>query len=753
MHYLYKHRLRIAVTLIPMVLALVLVRLEAVGLIKLDLIARLEAIAYDARLVATMPKTLDDRIVIVDLDEKSLAEVGRWPWGRNRLADLMDELFDRQKIAVAGFDVVFSEPDDSSGLSRLKSLAQNELRGQAGYADRLALLEPSLDYDGLFARSIASRPVVLGYYLTSDGAGRTSGTLPFPVFDKRTLKGRQTDEGIFDGYGANIDRLAQAAPIAGYFNPLEDADGVMRAVRVVAEYKGNYYESLSLAIFRLYAGLSTVAPRFPTGSQADDVYNGLESIQLRQGNQTMDIPVDARLGALVPYRGKGGQAGGSFRYVSAADLLAKRLPESDLAGKIVLIGTSAPGLKDLRATPVGNAYPGVEIHANLISGLLDNQYPVRPFYAVGYEVMMLLLVGLLLALALPALSALMAVLLSVTTVVALVGLNLWLFASAGLVLPLALMVIMAVTAFVVNMSYGYLVESRSKRDLAQLFGSYVPPELVKEMVKDPESYSMKASSRELTVMFCDMRGFTSLSETLQPLALQAMLNGVFSQLTSVIRRNMGTIDKYMGDCVMAFWGAPVETAQHAQLAVKTAMEMTVALRLINEGHRSKGIAEISLGVGLNTGSMCVGDMGSDIRRSYTVIGDAVNLGSRLEGLSKVYGVDTVVSESTRALAPDFVWQELDRVRVKGKAQAVAIFWPAAAAADSTPALADEMATWAQFLEAYRSQRWTDCDPLLSQLRTNHPTKSLYQLYDERLALRRTLPQDPDWDGATNFESK
>jgi len=749
MHYFFKHRLRIAVTLIPLVLAL----LHALGVFKLSLVERLEAIAYDARLVATMPKTLDDRIVIVDLDEKSLAEVGRWPWSRNRMADLMNELFDRQKIAVVGFDVVFSEPDDSSGLSRLKSLAQNELRGQAGYVDQLAQLQDSLDYDGLFARSIANRPVALGYYLSNDRTGRTSGTLPAPVFDKQAMQGRQTEELVFDGHGSNIDRLAQAAPLAGFFNPGEEADGVVRSVRLVAEYKGSYYESLALSIFRLYAGLPTVTPVFPDGFQADDVYQGLESIQLRQGKQTMRIPVDKRLSVLVPYRGKGGHDGGSFRYVSASDLLAKRLPEASLAGKIMLVGTTAPGLKDLRTAPVGLGYPGVEAHANLISGLLDDKTLVRPDYAVGYEALLLLLVGLLLAFALPALSALMAVLLSAATVAALVGLNFWMFASAGLVFPLALMVIMTVTAFVVNMSYGYLVESRSKRDLAQLFGTYVPPELVKEMVKDPESYSMKASSRELTVMFCDMRGFTSLSENLQPLELQAMLNGVFSQLTSVIRRNMGTIDKYMGDCVMAFWGAPVETAQHAQLAVKTALEMTVALRRINEGHRAKGLAEISLGVGLNTGSMCVGDMGSDIRRSYTVIGDAVNLGSRLEGLSKVYGVDTVVSESTRALAPDFVWQELDRVRVKGKAQAVAIFWPAATAADSTPALASEMATWAQFLEAYRDQRWTDCDPLLAQLRIDQPTKSLYQLYEERLALRRTLPQDPDWDGATNFETK
>ena len=274
---------------------------------------------------------------------------------------------------------------------------------------------------------------------------------------------------------------------------------------------------------------------------------------------------------------------------------------------------------------------------------------------------------------------------------------------------------MALTAFALNMSYGYFVESRSKRELANLFGTYVPPELVDEMVKDPDSYSMTATSKELTVMFCDMRGFTTLSEKMEPTQLQALLNAVFNRLTDLIRANRGTIDKYMGDCVMAFWGAPVDMPNHAHLAVKTAMEMASAVRKINEEHRAKGMPEIGIGIGLNTGTMCVGDMGSDVRRSYTVIGDAVNLGSRLEGLSKVYGVDIVASEATRRSAPEFAWQELDRVRVKGKKESVAIFWPVAPANRLEPAALDELKTWASFLKAYRAPglgpvRCADAEP-------------------------------------------
>jgi adenylate cyclase len=276
---------------------------------------------------------------------------------------------------------------------------------------------------------------------------------------------------------------------------------------------------------------------------------------------------------------------------------------------------------------------------------------------------------------------------------------------------------------------------------------------VDEMVKDPDSYSMKATNRELTVMFCDMRGFTKMSEHMEPIQLQELLNGVFSKLTSVIRANRGTIDKYMGDCVMAFWGAPVDINNHAHLAVKSAMEMANTVREINADHRSKGLPEIGIGIGLNTGFMCVGDMGSNIRRAYTVIGDAVNLGSRLEGLSKVYGVDIVVSSATKNLAPDFGWQELDRVRVKGKEQAVAIFWPAGPA-DRLPADAvSELKIWGTFIKAYRNQDWDQADVTLLNLSRMNPKKYLYQLYGERVASMRVLPFDPEWDGATNFETK
>ncbi|KQT12367.1 CHASE2 domain-containing protein [Ramlibacter sp. Leaf400] len=746
---LARHWTRIAVTLVPLIFAL----LHASGVMPLGFLQRLDDVLYDARLRATMPRTLDERIVIVDIDEKSLAELGRWPWGRNRMAQLTDELFARQQVAVVGFDVVFAEPDDSSGLKRLRQLAQSELKDQPGFAGRVDQLSAGLDYDAAFARSLRNRPVVLGYYFSSGRASGKTGVLPAPVIRRQDLDGRPIRLTSWNGYAANIEQIAQAAPVAGFFNPIVDIDGVVRSVPLIAEHGEAYYESLSLAMFRLLAGQPTVEPGFPRDGVFSRNYQGLESVVLRLGKKALGIPVDDRVAALVPFRGPGGVQGGSYRYVSASDLVSQRLAEGSLKGKIVLVGTTAPGLQDLRSTPMGETYPGVETHANMISGLLDGRLMVKPDYAIGYDVMVLLLAGVALALALPLISAPKAVLVSVGVLAAMVGLNFWLFLGAGLVMPLAAALAMILTAFGLNMSYGYFIESRSKRELANLFGTYVPPELVDEMVKDPDSYSMKATNKELTVMFCDMRGFTKMSERMGPVQLQELLNAVFNRLTDVIRATRGTIDKYMGDCVMAFWGAPVDTAEHARLAVRSAMDMAAAVRRINDEHRQKGLPEIGVGIGLNTGMMCVGDMGSQVRRSYTVIGDAVNLGSRLEGLSKAYGVDIVVSESTRRLAPDFAWQELDRVRVKGKEQAVTIFTPVAPADRLEMAQAEELRTWAAFLREYRGQDWEQCEVQLLNLRRMNPKKFLYELYSERVASMRLLPFDPEWDGATNFETK
>lgn len=748
MQALTRHGPRVALSLLPLLLGV----LHVFGLFHLGGLQRLDDLLYDARLRWTMPATLDDRVVIVDVDEKSLSELGRWPWPRDRVADLVDILFERHGVALLGFDTVFAEPDDSSGLRQLERLAQEELKDQAAFAEQLARLRPQLDHDARLADALRGRPVVLGFYFSNESDTRT-GRLPAPVLAQADLPGQPLSAMGWTGYGANLPALAQAAPLAGFFNAVPGADGMVRSLPLLAEHGGAYYESLALALFRAHTGLPTVQPRFSSLAVPGVEYGIPQSVTLRKNGAALDIPVDDRLAVLVPFRGPGGPQGGSFRYVSASDVLAQRVPPDALRGRIVLLGTTAPGLLDLRATPVGEAYPGVETHANLLTALMDGRWISRPDYAAGYELVVLLASGLVLAIGLPLLNAVRAVALSLAVVAALVGVNTWLYLAHGLALPLASALVIAALTFALNMSYGYLVESRAKRELAHLFGTYVPPELVDEMVKDPDSYSMDASTRELTVMFCDMRGFTAMAEHMTPTGLQALLNTVFSRLTRVIREHRGTIDKYMGDCVMAFWGAPVETPDHAELAVQTALKMAAEIEAINRERADARLPPIGVGIGLNTGEMCVGDMGSDVRRSYTVVGDSVNLGSRLEGLARLYGVDVVVSESTRRLAPGFVWQELDLVRVKGKAQAVAIHTPLCRQDQLTDDLADELREWQKALRAWRQQDWTACSFILGTLQQRNAKKVLYRLYAERVGSLSGSPVRPDWDGSIAFDTK
>ncbi len=735
-----------------LLLPLVVGVLQASGAVSFQFLERLEDLIYDVRLRATLPRTLDERIVIIDVDEASLERVGHWPWGRDKMATLVTELFDRQEVAVLGFDVVFAEADTSSGLPRLQELAKGPLKDEPSFARELAKLEPALDYDARFAAALDAQNAVLGYYFTSDRDRQGRGSLPPPVVTQQQLGGSTLQATQWSGYGSNIAALSRAVPVAGFFNTMSDHDGLVRSLPLLAEYQGNYYESLALAVYRTLLGGAEVVPAFATAPVPGERVL-LRGVELHHGAGRDFIPVDERLSVLVPFRGAGGRDGGSFRYLSAADVLDGVLPAGSLRGKVALMGSTAPGLQDLRATPVGPAYAGVEAHANTLSGFLDGTAIYRPDYAAAFDVLQIAVVGLLLALLLPLLSAGRSMLLAGAALMALVGTNLALYLGYHLALPVGTALVVVVFATALNMAHGYLTESRTKRHLAQLFGTYVPPELVDQMLLAPERYSMQAASRELTVMFCDMRGFTAMSERMEPVQLQALLNTIFSRLTQAIRTRLGTIDKYMGDCVMAFWGAPVATPDHAALAVQAALDMVGAVKALNAQHRAQGLPEIGIGIGLNTGTMCVGDMGSDIRRSYTVIGDAVNLGSRLEGLCKVYGVEIVASEATRTQAPGFVWQELDRVRVKGKEDAVGIFCPLGAVGTLTEEQKRLLELWHQALASLRVQDWPACDAHAQTLRQTEPDNVLYTWYGERVAQLRVLPYQPDWDGATRFDTK
>lgn len=753
MRFFARHWARIAVAFIPLILALG----HASGLLGMNVVQSLDNMIYDTRLRLAMPATLDPRIVIVDIDEKSLAELGRWPWSRDKLADLTTELMLNQKVKLLGFDLVFAEPDDSSGLTSLKKLAAGELRDDIEFQKQLTNLQQTLDRDALFAKTLADQQVVLGYYFTSDREARVSGVLPTPVITHQDLNGRYFKATEWDGFGSNIQKIARTAPHAGFFNAVADNDGVVRSAPLLARYQNQYYESLALALYRAVNEMPAVVPHFaPPSTHADDrTEQSVPGILLAKNGQTKAIAVDDRAAVLIPFRGDGGVRGGSFQYISAADIVFKRLKPHQLAGKIVLVGSTAPGLQDLRVTPVGQTYPGVETHANLLSSMLDGTSIYRPDYAMGYEVGLLLLSGLILVFALPALSAAQALVLNAGVLGVVVGLNAYLFAVHGMVLPLASCLLLILMTFTLNMSYGYFVESRAKRDLTRLFGHYVPPHLVEIMVAHSSDYTMKAKNREMTVMFCDLRGFTRLAESMEPTTLQEMLNGVFDHFTRLILARNGTIDKYMGDSVMAFWGAPVATPAHADMAVQAALDIVHAVTDLNQEHLRRGFPEIRLGIGINTGTMCVGDMGSFMRRSFTVVGDAVNVASRLEALTKIYAVEILVSEHTQRQAMPFVWQEIDKVRVDGKKQALKIYTPLAACLQQprpVSSLAGELELWGWALDAYRIQHWDQCDEYLRRLMDINPKNTLYTFYARRIALLRSQALDAAWDGTSDFDA-
>jgi adenylate cyclase len=743
-----RHIVRIAIGLaITLFFAGHAARFYSIGFIE-----RLDHIIYDARLNMSMPGAGDPRIVILDIDEKSLGEIGRWPWSRNVMARLVDKLFDQHQIAVLGFDVVWAERDTSSGIDTLDRLATQELKEAQGFQTVYRQFRPKLDFDGLFAASLKGRPVVLGYYFSGEERAVRVNAIPEPVLPKGTFSGREIAFPRWRGYTGNLEIYQRNAAAAGHFNPLVDEDGVSRRVPMILEFDGAYYEPLSLAMVRTLLALQTgVMPRveagFPDEPPAGSGRSaGLEWLKVGP----IVIPVDEHASALIPYHG----SKFSFPYYSLADILMDRVKPGELKGRVAIVGTTAPGLQDLRSTPVDSVYPGVEIHANMISAMINDGLKRKPAYMLGAEVLLLLAGGFALSLLIPMLSALWATLAASAAAALLAGFDILLWASANTVLPLAASILMTAFLYTMNMAYGYFVESRSKRQFTELFGQYVPPELVDRMAADPGKYSMEPRAAELTILFADVRGFTSISEALRPEDLREYINEYLTEMSRIIRAGYrGTLDKYMGDAIMAFWGAPVEDPQHARRGVLAALAMQQHCRVLNDRFSAHGWPTLKVGIGLNTGSVRVGDMGSQVRRAYTVMGDAVNVASRLEGRTKFYGVGILVGAATQAAVNDVLFREVDRIKVKGKDDAVTVYEPVGLETEVGKDARDELELWQRTLRAYRARQWDQVEANLHELQRMNPARHLYALYAERAAgFRRTAPP-PGWDGVTAFDEK
>lgn len=710
---------------------------------------RAESILYDLRVQLTMPGTPDERVVVLDLDDRSINEVGQWPWRRDVIAELVTKTMDDYGARVLGFDMVFAEPDRSDDLAVLEELAAGELAGDPAFLDAVDRRRPALMRDQIFGRALSGREIVLGYVFQHglEGSGGVQlGQLPEPLITEANDDTR-IDYVVPTGYTANLPVLQDGAPTAGFFdNPSVDSDGIFRRVPTLQRWDGDLYPSLALELVRRYLGSPPLEFAFFSGADSDR--DSLDLDWLRIGD--LDIPVDGETNVLVPYRGPLR----TIDYVSAVDVLNGTAQRFLLQDRIVLLGTSAAGLLDLRSTPVGDQYPGVEVHANIVSGILSGRLKHHPRFVQGIEVLGLLFIAGLITWLLPRFSIFPALGVGVTLIAMVIGGNLFLWTYADYYIPMAPPVSFTAALYVVHMLFGFFIETRNKRHLADQFGHYVPPELVEEMDANPEmEFSMEGESREMTVLFSDVRNFTSISEGLPPKDLADMMNAYLTPMTRVIQKRRGTIDKYIGDAIMAFWGAPLKDPDHGEHAVRAALEMLRTVEMINVDFRAKGWPEFTTGIGLSSGAMSVGNMGSEFRMAYTVLGDTVNLGARLEGLTKEYGVRILASEETKMQAPSYAFIELDAVRVKGKDKPVSIFEPICLRSELTSEDKQNLLRHKQALAAYRNMDWDTAEREFFFLNQNTDRKDLYEMYLKRVSHFKDEPPPPGWDGVFTFTTK
>ena len=721
---------------------ILLLFINTTPLVEVPILNVLEMFISDVRLKLTMPKGVDNRVVIADIDEKSIRELGRWPWNRALLADFTDIMFDHYQVKVLGFDVIFSEPDEVSGLKVLETLDSLGIKDE-NYQRVSTELKQTLAFDQVFAEAIKGRNVVLGMVFDQNNTDKINQLKP-PIASMEQSLAEKISVAKPVGYSGNVDLLHEAVDSVGFFdNPNIAVDGLYRRVPLFQMYQNGFHPSLALAITRkAIDDLDYYINIQQTGD-----YVAIEQVQLG----SLIIPVDNSGSVTIPYRG----GEGSFPYISVKNIMNKSVALDQLKGRIVILGTSAPGLQDLRATPVDSALPGVEVHANIITGILDQRIPYRPTYILGVELFIIIVIGLLMMVVCNYLSPVMTMLFTSTLVTIYLILNLLLW-QQGIILFLASPLLLILITFIVHMSWGFVAENNTKNTVKKLFGQYIPPDLVDEMVDKPELATQEGQSRELTVLFADIRGFTTISERLSPQELSELLNKFLTPLTKVIHEERGTIDKYMGDCIMSFWGAPIPHINHAEQGVTSALSMLEKVVQLKGEFLARGWPEVKVGIGLNTGMMSVGNMGSEYRMAYTVLGDAVNLGARLEGLTKQYGVSLIVSEFTKAAAPNFIYRQLDRVKVKGKDEAVTIYEVLGFPEVVTQELKNEIQQFHQAYAFYCAQNWDEACMILNVLANKNKENTiviLYQTYLQRIHEYRLSPPDKNWDGVYSHKTK
>jgi adenylate cyclase len=777
----WQRRVPFAISLILTVFALTVYAYTFIGdrpTAIFSFVNRLELDALDLRfrLRPDRYKHPDPRIIIVDIDQRSQEILGRWPFSRSYFAQTLDALRE-DGAKVAAFDITFSKPDETAGPIRELRQTVTERQKQGGQTDPRVIAELdrlSKEYDGdeQFARAIERfGNVILGsFFLSSENdlKGLDDQTLdryanilanfPFPQVRAANPQTGQRDlRRLIQGFGepysllpkgtqANIeilsDALRQGHGATGFFNVEPDADGVVRHSLLVLPYgrsknpdDWDLYASLDVQAVRLFQGL-------PDQQMVLDFSEtGITALEFGPSHI---IRPDAFGRMMINYEGDVT----TYPYVSIADVVRHKFPAGTFKGKIVLVGASATGIGDLRSTPFGGiSYPGVEIHANVIDNILNRHFLLRGPNQVSVDVLLIFLfgvpLGLWLALAQPR-SMLFALFLLVPF-----GVGVWFAFLHGwwlnFIVPSGTL---AANVGVVAM-YRALVEEKEKRRVRGAFQQYLSPEVIRRLLQNPEL--VKPRKTEITVMFSDVRGFTSISERLDAQELAALLNEYLTGMTQIVFRHSGTLDKYIGDSVMAFWGAPFENQNHATEGCRAALDMIARLKEMQRKWKWEGRPVLDIGIGICTGVASVGNLGSDLRHGYTALGDAVNLASRLEGLNKEYGTHILLSDTTYAAVEDpfLVFRELDLIRVKGKLQPVTLYELVAARGTpegDAPDLEERLELFAQGRACYRERRWQDAQIVFERLLERWPEDGPARMYMNRCKEYLVAGPEENWDG-------
>jgi adenylate cyclase len=687
------------------------------------------------------PREATERpVVIIDIDEQSLKSVGQWPWPRTRIADLISRLTQMGALVIA-FDVVFAEPDRMS-----PSVAANEFRDLDDATRTKLRALPS--NDAVLADALKNSRVVLGESGLPFAVAQPEGARP-PI-GLATMGGDPRPFLLnFPGLLRNVQQLEQSASGRGLFTIRAERDGIVRRVPIVMQAQGTVMPSLSLEMLRVASGSNTVLVRSDNAGVQSAAVPGFV------------IPTD-RNGQLWIHFAPHDKA----RYVSAGDVLEGKVPADRVARRLVLIGTSAVGLLDSKTTPIDPVMPGVEVHAQVLESVLTQSVLTSPNYAIGVELIAALVLGIAIIWLAPILSPALLLAFGAAIVVLTLGASWYFYQQAGLLFDATYPLLSSALVYLTLVFSNYISEQAQRRRIRSAFGQYLSPALVEQLAQSPEKLVLGGEEREMSILFSDVRGFTTISELYKddPQGLTSLMNSFLTPLTNAIIDHKGTIDKYMGDAVMAFWNAPLHDELHEYNACEAALEMLHRVDTLNRQREQQAnetgqrFIPIRVGVGINTGRCVVGNMGSDLRFNYSVLGDPVNLASRLEGQSKNYGVPIILGSKTASgLRDKFAVLELDCITVKGKTEPESVFTVLGRAdVAGSERFGRLNHTVAEMLARFRRQDFAGAADSIARCREiddGFGLDHLLDLYAERIRVFLQNPPPPDWNGVVVLESK